>query len=190
MKLKTKTLLAYHFTSDTLRDGRPIPKRGVWLKHKGPVVPCQRGLHASVHPFDALRYAPGALLHLVEVRGDIQKHEKDKVVARERKILKSINAEKLLRELARWNASQVLHLWPNPPEVVVEFLKTGDEALRGAAESAAWSAARSAARPAAESAAESAAWSAAESAAESAAWSAAWSAVRKKFASMVRKAFT
>ena len=109
-KTKQKTLLAYHFTSDTLRDGSPIPRRGVWLKHKGPVVPCQRGLHASVHPFDALRYAPGARLHLVEVRGDIQKHEKDKVVARERKILKSINAEKLLRELARWNASQVLHL--------------------------------------------------------------------------------
>ena len=151
-KTKQKTLLAYHFTSDTLRDGSPIPRRGVWLKHKGPVVPCQRGLHASVHPFDALRYAPGARLHLVEVRGDIQKHEKDKVVARERKILKSINAEKLLREFARWNASQVLHLWPNPPDVVVEFLKNGDEALRGAAESAAWSAA--------ESAAESAAWSA------------------------------
>ena len=208
-KTKQKTLIAYHFTSDTLRDGSPIPKRGVWLKHKGPVVPCQSGLHASVHPFDALRYAPGGKLHLVELRGEIQKHGDDKVVARERKILKSVNAEKLLREFARWNALQVLNSWPNPPDVVVEYLKTGDEKLRAAAESAAWSAAESAARSAAESAAWSAAesaawsaaWSAAESAAESAAWSAAesaaWlaarsaaeSAARKKLATMLRKAF-
>ena len=44
----------YHFTGDTLRDGRPIPKPGVWLKHDGPVIPCKSGLHASEHPFDAL----------------------------------------------------------------------------------------------------------------------------------------
>jgi hypothetical protein len=33
----------YHFTSDKLRDGRPIPAIGEWLEHIGPIVPCQSG---------------------------------------------------------------------------------------------------------------------------------------------------
>lgn len=56
---------------------------------------------------------------------------------RERMILKSMDAEKLLRDFARWSALKVLHLWPNPPDVVVKFLKTGDESLRDAARAAA-----------------------------------------------------
>lgn len=29
---------AYHFTADTLRDGRPLPAIGEELRHHGPVV--------------------------------------------------------------------------------------------------------------------------------------------------------
>ena len=203
--LKNKTIRAYHFTSSTLRDGRPIPDRGFWLKHDGEVIPCQSGLHASIHPFDALQYAPGNLLHMVELRGDIQKHNKDKVVAMERKIIKSIDAEKLMRDFARWNAMRVIHLWKEAPKVVLVHLKTGDETLRAAAMAAARDAARdaamAAARDAAWAAAMAAAWAAARDAAMAAAMAAARDAVmaaardafikksRAKFAKMVNEAF-
>ena len=196
-KTKNKAVIAYHFTNEKLRDGSPIPKKGVWLKHKGEIQPCASGLYASIHPFDALQFAPGNLLHLVEVRGGIQHHDKNKLVGRERRILKTINAEKLLRDFARWNALRVLHLWPNPPEVVVRFLKTGDESLRAAAQNAAWAAAQNAAWAAAQNAAWAAAWdaawAAARAAARAAAWAAAWDAFiaksRRKFAAMVRAEF-
>ena len=46
---------AYHFVGSTLRDGSPIPGDGEWLEHTGEVKICSSGLHASKHPFDALR---------------------------------------------------------------------------------------------------------------------------------------
>jgi hypothetical protein len=117
----------YHFTDDKLRDGRPIPKVGTWLKHEGEIGICFRGLHASKHPFDALQYAPGNILHKVILRGELQSGGDpiDKYAGRERKILKSINAEKLLRDFARWSALKVVHLW-DAPQVVKHYLKTGD----------------------------------------------------------------
>ena len=127
----------YHFTKDTLRDGRPVPPVGQWLAHTGPLVPCECGLHASEHPFDALTFAPGSRLHLVELDGEILPHGGNKVVSRWRKIVKSIDAEPLLRKFARRVALDVIHLWPDAPPVVVEYLKTGDESLRESAESAA-----------------------------------------------------
>src|ERR1043166_8713729 len=136
-----KEIRGYHFSGDKLRNGEPIPKIGVWLKHIGRVEPCVSGLHTSEHPFDALTYAPGNRLHKVILRGDLKSHgyngNIDKYVGRERKILASIDAERLLRDFARWNALQVIHLWKDPPSVVVEYLKTGNEELRAAARDAA-----------------------------------------------------
>jgi hypothetical protein len=43
----------------------------------------------------------------------------------------------LLKKFARRVALDVIHLWPDAPPVVVEYLKTGDESLRESAESAA-----------------------------------------------------
>jgi hypothetical protein len=72
--------------------------------------------------------------------------------------------ERLLREFARWCALQVIHLW-NAPDVVREYLETGNEELRAAARAvagaAAWDAARDVARAVAGDAAGAAAWDAA-----------------------------
>ena len=145
--MMTRTNLAYHFTKDTLRDGSPIPPIGEWLEHKGDVKLCRSGLHFSRDPFDALSYAPGTLLHLVEV-DDIVEEDKSKGVCRRRKIIATINAENLLRECARKWALDVIDKW-DAPDVVVKWLKTGDESLRSAAASAAYSAAAKAADSAA-----------------------------------------
>ena len=178
--------LAYHFVADKLRDGRPIPADGEWLVHDGEPIICQSGLHASWHPFDALQFAPGGTLCLVEVE-EITDEQPEKLVCKRRKIVQRIDAEPILREFARWCALQVVHLW-DAPEVVVQYLKTGDESLRDAARAAArdvargvaWAAALAAARAAARDvawgAARGAAWDAAWDAARGAAWDAAWDA--------------
>ncbi len=182
---------AFHFTGNTLRDGRPIPERGKWLEHHGELVPCKSGLHASKHPFDALQYATGPILHLVELEGDLTPHGNpvDKYVGRRRKITKSLNVTMLLYEFARHCALDVVHLWDCPP-VVRQYLETGDENLKVAAWYAAKATAKATAKAAAEAAAwdaaDVAAWYAAEAAAEAAAkatawyvaWYAAWSAAR------------
>lgn len=139
----------YHFTSDKLRDGRPIPAIGEWLTHDGPVRMCESGLHASKQPYDALQYAPGEMLHQVELDGipngsDTLGHS-DKIVAKRRKIIATIDAAPLLRDFARKQALSVIHLW-DCPVITKRYLETGEESIRSAAESAAWSAAESAAR--------------------------------------------
>ena len=147
---------AYHFVGKTLRDGRPVPPDNVTLEHKGPVVCCESGLHASVHPFDALRYAPGSTLCLVDVDG-VEDEQDDKVAARRRTILARIDAAPLLQQFAREQALSVLHLW-NAPSIVREYLETGDENKRAEAEAAAKAVAAAWAAKAAEAEAEAATW--------------------------------
>jgi hypothetical protein len=101
-------------------------------------------------------------------------------VSAKRKILWRVDGEAVLRAFARWCALQVIDKW-GAPDVVVEFLRTGDEKLRDAA----WSAARDAAW----SAAWSADWSAAWSAARSADWYADWDAQNKQLEQMTREAY-
>lgn len=166
-------ILGYHFTGGTLRDGRQIPPSGTWLRHEGPIVPCRSGLHASEHPFDALQYAPGPLLHRVELRGDIAKHGNptDKHVGRERRILATIDATGLLRRFACDMAMSVLP--DDAPQVVRDYLTTADESLRHAAKDAA----------------RDAAWGAAWDAAWDAAWYAARDSHRTEFMRRVEAAF-
>src|ERR1019366_6128354 len=166
----------YHFTGTKLRDGRPVPAIGEWLTHEGKVQMCESGLHASADPFDALQYAPGALLHKVVLKSIVEKQD-DKVVARSRKIIATINVTELLRKFARLQALGVIHLW-DAPTVVKEYLTTGDENLRAAAWAAAEDAARDVAGAAARDAARDAAWAAAWAAALDAAWVAARDAAR------------
>jgi hypothetical protein len=170
---------AWHFVGATLRDGRPIPPDGEWLVHEGPLDMCKAGLHASRHPFDALQYAPGETLCLVDMDGEIYEGD-DKLVARRRRIVARVGATELLRAFARQQALGVIHLWP-APDVVRDYLQTGNPALRTAAKDAAWDVAMDAARDAA--------WAAARDSACDAARGAASDAARDAFLALVTAAF-
>jgi len=153
---------------------------------------CSQGLHASKRLFDALMYAPGSILYLVAVSGDVDENW-DKISGKSRKYLAEFAAEDLLGEFARKQA--LINIEKIKPYcmdrdygLILKWLTTGDTSVRSAARGAARGAARSAARGAAESAAWSAAWSAAESAAWSAARSAAESAARGAAESAARGA--
>ena len=177
----TETIKAWHFVGNTLRDGRPVPKDGAWLRHAGQIRICASGLHASRQPWDALRYAPGSTLCYVECRGDVHEHG-DKLVCRERRIIMRADVSETLRYFARMRALSVVHLWTSElPDFALDYLMTGDESLRGAAQDASWVTSRNTASDAASSAAWAAsvevasvlAWAAASAAASSAASSAA-----------------
>ena len=150
MGADVKKNLAWHFVGKTLRDGRPVPADGVWLIHKGELRMCESGLHWSRQPFDALTYAPGEMLCLVEIGGDIVEPKSgehtDKGISTKRKIIARMDATELLRYFARMQALSVIHLNEDLPEVVDDYLMTGDESLRDAARDAAWAAAWAAAR--------------------------------------------
>ena len=109
---------------------------------------CDKGLHASKCPLDALGYASSAIICRVELGGTII-HGDEQSVATERKVLWIADATDVLRKFARLCALDVVHLW-DAPDVVVQYLKTGDESLRDAvwaawdAAWAAWDAARAA----------------------------------------------
>jgi hypothetical protein len=132
-------MIAYHFVDKTLRDGRPIPPDGQWLRVNCPLEMCKRGLHASKHVADALKYAPGSTLCLVELGGEIIEGN-DKVVAQWRRILARFDATELLRADARASALSVIHLW-DAPDVVRQYLETGNESLREKARASARAAA-------------------------------------------------
>jgi hypothetical protein len=210
----TKENVCWHFTGNTLRDGSPIPDVGIPLIHKGPVHICESGLHWSRQPFQALKYAPGCKLHMVEVDGTIFEQE-DKGVSSKRTIIKSIDATYLLRRFSADQALSVKHLW-DMPDIVEQYLISLDENKRVAARDAArdavwvaagavWVAARvaarvavwDAARDAAKDAAKDAARVAARDAARDAVWVAAGAAagaaargkVSEKFNSRVYKEF-
>ena len=144
-----KRKLGWHFVGTTLRDGSPIPRNGKWLEFKGKIEMCERGLHFSKLPHQALQYAPGATLCLIEYGGEVIMGD-DKGVCSKRKIITRMDATELLRFYARMQAVKVLEYWDTePPEVVCDYLMTGDESIQAAAQVAAWDAAWVAARDAA-----------------------------------------
>ena len=155
-----------------------------------PLKLCEWGLHASKRLIDALGYAPGAFLYEVELSGKMIVGG-DKIVAEHRTYLREIDATEILRAFARKQAMiNIEKIEPycneNEYEIILNWLKTGDETLKTAAYYAAHSAAdydanfiaNSAAYSAAYSAARSAAHSAADYDANSIAYSAAYSAAR------------
>jgi len=171
-------------------DNRPIVIGETHTVDCNPIL-CKQGLHGSVSIMDALSYAPGPVLYLVDINGDIDVGE-DKICGSSRTYLMGFDASDMLFEAARMFALvniENIKPYTNKYDLIVEYLKTGNSDLRSAAESAA----RSAAISAAWSAAESAAWSTAEStawsAAESAARSAARSAQNKIMVDLVYKYF-
>jgi len=201
--LADKSVMGWHFTAETLRDGRPIPAVGEWLIYEGEVVMCESGLHASRKALHALDYAPSLICHRVEC-DDIVAEDDTKLVCRRRRIAGTMDADRtnaILSRFSRQCALSVIDKW-NAPDIVRRYLVTGDETIRTAAGAAAWAAARSAAGDAAEAAAWTAAgtaawtaWAAAEAAARSArsvAWAAAeaaaWTAYNEELERMLLEA--
>lgn len=170
------TIEAWHFVGNTLRDGRPIPADGEWLVYHGPIETCLTGLYASRRPWHALRYAPGPILCRVEC-DDVVAELDDKLVCRRRRIIARADVTETLRYFARMQALSVIHLANDPPDVLLDYLMTGDEALRDAAWNASWDAAQIVARAStqgpASASAHDATWAAALAASHDTAWDAA-----------------
>ncbi len=97
---------------------------------------CEFGLHASERLEDALGYAPGNSICLCRVTlGGTVLHDTDKSVGTQRTVIAMLDreqTEQMLREHARWCALQVVHLW-DAPDVVRQYLETGNDALAAAA---------------------------------------------------------
>jgi len=132
----------------------------------GKIVPCVSGLHLSKRLIDALKYAPGPVVYKVRGSGTIVLHGDpvDKYACSKRTYLAGgIDCTEVLWAFARRCALDVIDLW-DPPKVIIDYLKTGDEQIRAAARAAAWGAAGAAARDAAGAAAWDAAWDAARAA--------------------------
>ena len=127
--------IAYHFTGSTLRDGSAIPPIGHTLRMDGDPVMCERGFHWSLRPSEALRYAPGPLLHRVRYSGKFLLGN-DKGVSTERTILAAFDATYLMRRFAADQALSVAHLW-DMPVIVREYLTDLDKEKRVAARAAA-----------------------------------------------------
>jgi len=170
---------AWHFISNNKKLGygdNRVVRVGQTYKYKGkePIELCKRGMHGSVKIRDALQYAQGSIICLVEMSGEIIKGN-DKVVATERKVLAMINGEKLLRKFACLCALDVIHLW-DAPDIVVRYLKTQDESImqEASARVSAWGSARDSA---CDSACDSA-WASACDSASASASDSAWASAR------------
>ena len=137
-----KPILAWYFSAADRRlrygDGREI-KAGVTHEVEGTPELCQRGLHASIDPLQALDYAPGPIIWRVRLSGVIVRGD-DKLVATRRKYLWGYDATDMLRAFACKCALDVIDKW-DAPAIVREYLETGDESKRAAAWAAAWDAA-------------------------------------------------
>ena len=186
--MTSQTTLAWYFSAADRRlrygDGREI-KAGVTHEVEGTPELCQRGLHASIDPLQALDYAPGPIIWRVRLSGVIVRGD-DKLVATRRKYLWGYDATDMLRAFACKCALDVIDKW-DAPAIVREYLETSDESKRAAAREAAWGAARAAAWADARVAAREAAWEAARDAARDAAWEAAREAQNKRLLQMIRK---
>ena len=163
-------------------DGRKIVI-GETHKIEGEIAPCKCGLHLSKRILDALNYAPGPVVYKVVGSGVVVPHGNpvDKYACSERMyIAGGIDVSDTLRLFARDCALDVIHLW-NPPDIVVRYLKTGDESIRTAARAAAGAVARTVARAVARTAAWAAEGAAEGAAARAAVWAAEGTAARRKY---------
>lgn len=178
-----------HYPGSNLSGTLVVP--GLKLKVDGKIIPCQRGLHASKKPLDALYYAPGPIVQRVRLSGTI-KEQHDKAAASERTTLWLMDASLALHVCAVHYAQRALDreakVDPRSQEALnVKLRWIGGEAsakdlaaaTRAALKASPKSLAASAAADAVALCARNAAWNAAGDAAEDAAWVAAWDAERE-----------
>jgi len=184
----------WHFTNLDCKlrfdDGRKVVAGETLTVDRDPIL-CKRGLHASERIIDALSNAPGLYVWSVALGGKRIDGD-DKSAAQSRTALWGYDATDVILAWSRRVALDAIDLYWDAskfgkmPDVVMEFLRTGDkkiaEAAAYAAAEAAWAAA-SAAYAAAEAAwaAARAAYAAAEAAAYAAAEAAARAAAEAKY---------
>jgi len=87
----------------------PPWKEGETRTLDGEIVICVHGYHASRTAWDALQFAPGPVLCLVEVE-PVEEHT-DKLASRSRRLIKAVNVERELREFVADCAERVLHFY-------------------------------------------------------------------------------
>mgnify|MGYP000850526419 CR=1 FL=1 len=193
-----KVVLAWHFLADggVARTGEKIEAGYVYSLPRADsprIIPCTKhGLHGSVHPVDALMYAPGPVLCRVRMWGEVKTHgcPTDKLAARHREVLWMRDISRELRLYACWCVRQV---WDRLADersmqavVVAERYARGNaskkeliaarDAAWGSVKDGAWNVAKDAALVAARDAAWDAARDAAKDAARDAAKDTAWAA--------------
>lgn len=195
----------WHFTdkSRLLRydDGRKIVI-GETLECEGKPRLCQYGLHFSESIIDALQYAPGCIAFRVEGGGAMDIGE-DKIAAQSRTALAEYDLTDILPPWARECSLRVIenakdYFSDDNYQLVVRWLKTGDESIRRDAYRAAYQTVELAPRSAAYYAREAAysaysaycAYCAAISAAISADYSADCSTERKRQESRLMEMIT
>ena len=102
---------AWHITTVSLCDGRPLPAIGEWLTHDGPLAICESGLHGSVRLLDALSNIQpiSVWLHAVTLDGAETQGEDDKLVARRRRIDASYRLDQ--RSLVRLSLESACLAW-------------------------------------------------------------------------------
>jgi hypothetical protein len=110
-------------------------------------IPCEQGLHASKRLIDALRYAPGGVLYLVELSGEIVETD-DKACATERKYLAEFDLSNVLFKFSCACALVNIELikpYTKDFDFILEFLKNPVKENAAYAAEAADAAARAAA---------------------------------------------
>ena len=104
--MENKIMRAFYFSEKSRKlrhgDGRDIVVGESHIVEVEPKV-CEKGLHASTNIMDALSYAPGNILYLVELSGDMD-IGKDKVAATTRKYIAEFDATELLIQFAKKQA--------------------------------------------------------------------------------------
>ena len=130
---------AWHFSNGTLgySDNRRV-REGEVYSCEGEIELCHNGMHGSVRAFDALSFRKGCIVSRVEIVGEV-KRAGDKVVGRSRRVLWTYDATEVLGKFSRMCALDVIGLW-DASDVVVQYLKTGDEHIRAEALSTAYAA--------------------------------------------------
>ena len=160
---------AYHFTNGwQLRDGRKLVA-GHEYRHNDILLMCRSGLHASIHLMDALKYANGSVLSLVDCYGTVI-YDTDKLVCTRRRVVDSHDVGSELRLFACWCIRRIWNLLNDKRSkkvvIIAEQYALGNatvdelyaaraaamDAARDAAMDAAWAAAIDAARDAARAA--------------------------------------
>src|SRR5688572_295494 len=119
---------AFYFAreSRTLRygDERPVIVGETHTVDCKPKV-CEIGLHGSIRPLDALKYAPGTILYLVDIDGDLDIGT-DKIAGTQRKYIAEFDARPLLIRFACDCALDNIKLikpYTDKYDLIVDFLK-------------------------------------------------------------------